>query len=61
MNLTRSSILVSEVPGYAALQRKMHDALRAQHPGMDSGGWQFAEMRFLRIAFGGAAHSFLSY
>ena len=32
MNTTRSSILVAEVPGYAELQREMHDALRAQHP-----------------------------
>jgi hypothetical protein len=32
MNTTRSSILVAEVPGYAKLQREMHDALRAQHP-----------------------------
>src|SRR6266403_2546315 len=32
MNTTRSSILVPEVPGYAELQREMHDALRAQHP-----------------------------
>ena len=52
MNPARSSTLVSEVPVYAALQREMHDALRAQHPGMDSGGWQFA---------GGVAHSFLGY
>jgi len=26
------SVLVTEVPGYAELQREMHDALRAQHP-----------------------------
>jgi hypothetical protein len=32
MNTTHSSILVAEVPGYAELQREMHDALRAQHP-----------------------------
>jgi len=32
MNTTGSSILVAEVPGYAELQREMHDALRAQHP-----------------------------
>jgi hypothetical protein len=32
MNTTRSSILVAEIPGYAELQREMHDALRAQHP-----------------------------
>ena len=32
MITTRSSILVPEVPGYAELQREMHDALRAQHP-----------------------------
>src|SRR6478672_6179854 len=32
MNTMRSSILVAEVPGYAKLQREMHDALRAQHP-----------------------------
>jgi hypothetical protein len=32
MNTTRSSILAAEVPGYAELQREMHDALRAQHP-----------------------------
>jgi hypothetical protein len=32
MNTTRFSIPVAEVPGYAKLQREMHDALRAQHP-----------------------------
>ncbi|PYK89954.1 MAG: hypothetical protein DME35_07365 [Verrucomicrobia bacterium] len=32
MNTTHSSVLVTEVPGYAELQREMHDALRAQHP-----------------------------
>jgi hypothetical protein len=32
MNTTHSSVLVPEVPGYAELQREMHDALRAQHP-----------------------------
>jgi hypothetical protein len=32
MNMTRSSILAGEVPGYAELQREMHHALRAQHP-----------------------------
>ena len=31
MNTTRSSTLVPEVPGYAELQREIHDALRAQH------------------------------
>ncbi len=30
MNATHSSILA--VPGYAGLQRKIHDALLAQHP-----------------------------
>jgi hypothetical protein len=32
MNITLSSSLAAEVPGYARLQREMHDALRAQHP-----------------------------
>lgn len=32
MNTAHSSILIAEVPGYAELQREMHDALRAQHP-----------------------------
>jgi len=32
MKTTRSSILVSEVPGYTQLQEEMHDVLRAQHP-----------------------------
>ena len=32
MNSTRASVLVAEVPGYAKLQREMHDALRTQHP-----------------------------
>ena len=32
MNTTHSSSLAAEVPAYAQLQRKMHDALLAQHP-----------------------------
>ena len=32
MNTTHSSTWSAEVPGYAELQRVMHDALRAQHP-----------------------------
>ena len=32
MNMTHSSTPLAEVPGYAELQREMHDALRAQHP-----------------------------
>jgi hypothetical protein len=32
MNMTHSSTRWAEVPGYAELQREMHDALRAQHP-----------------------------
>jgi hypothetical protein len=32
MNMTRSSTPSAEVPGYAELQREMHDALRVQHP-----------------------------
>ncbi|HJW39586.1 MAG TPA: hypothetical protein VJ420_13290 [Candidatus Udaeobacter sp.] len=32
MNTTHSSTPEAEVPGYAELQREMHDALRAQHP-----------------------------
>jgi hypothetical protein len=32
MNATHSSIFAAEVPGYARLQREMHDALRRQHP-----------------------------
>jgi 2,4-dienoyl-CoA reductase-like NADH-dependent reductase (Old Yellow Enzyme family) len=50
MNTTRSSILVAEVPGYAELQREMHDALRAQHPEWRisstdwvDGGWNINE------------------
>jgi len=32
MNTTHSSSLAAEVPAYAQLQHKMHDALLAQHP-----------------------------
>ena len=32
MNATHSSAFIAEVPGYAELQREIHDALRAQHP-----------------------------
>jgi hypothetical protein len=32
MNATHPSTLVAEVPGYAELQREMHDVLCAQHP-----------------------------
>jgi len=32
MNTTHFSTPAAEVPGYADLQREMHDALRAQHP-----------------------------
>jgi hypothetical protein len=32
MNTTHSSSLAAEVPAYAQLQRKMHDALLTQHP-----------------------------
>lgn len=32
MNTIHSSSLAAEVPAYAQLQRKMHDALLAQHP-----------------------------
>jgi len=32
MKTTRSSNFVPEAPGYAELQREIHDALRAQHP-----------------------------
>jgi hypothetical protein len=32
MNTTLSSSLAAKAPGYAKLQRQMHDALRAQHP-----------------------------
>jgi hypothetical protein len=32
MNTTHCLILVAEIPGYAKLQREIHDALRAQHP-----------------------------
>ncbi len=32
MNTTLLPNLIAEVPGYAALQRHMHQALRAQHP-----------------------------
>jgi hypothetical protein len=32
MNTTNASTLPADVPGYAKLQREIHDALRAQHP-----------------------------
>ena len=32
MNTTPSPNLITEVPGYASLQRQMHNALWAQHP-----------------------------
>ena len=32
MNTAHSSTPAAELPGYAELQREMHDALRAQHP-----------------------------
>jgi hypothetical protein len=32
MKATHSSVRLTEVPGYARLQREMHDALRVQHP-----------------------------
>jgi hypothetical protein len=32
MNTTPLPNVIAEVPGYAALQRHMHHALRAQHP-----------------------------
>ena len=33
MNTTHSSSFAVEVPAYAQLQREIHDALLAQHPG----------------------------
>ena len=51
----------AEVPGYAELQREMHDALRAQHPEwVQSNGdspicdeyeWRFAELLSLSLRF----------
>lgn len=32
MSTSPSFELIGELPGYATLQREMHDALRAQHP-----------------------------
>jgi hypothetical protein len=32
MNTNSSLNLVAEIPTYAALQRQMHETLRAQHP-----------------------------
>ena len=32
MKTARAPIPVPKIPGYSKLQRKMHDALRAQHP-----------------------------
>src|ERR1700736_2551584 len=62
MNTTRSSILVAEVPGYAELQREMHDALRAQHPEwieMDgkSPTCDYYESLFAQLLVGHRAHA----
>jgi len=60
MNTTHSSSLAAEVPGYAQLQREMHDALRAQHPdwilpngdcpSCDSYDARFAELLIVSLA-----------
>lgn len=54
MNTTALTNLIAGVPGYAALQRQMHDALRAQHPEWiepngDSPTCDFYELRFAQL------------
>jgi hypothetical protein len=61
MNTTHSSTPAAEVPGYAELQREMHDALRAQHPEWvqpngdspicDAYEWRFEELLSLSLPF----------
>ena len=66
MNTTRSSILVPEVPGYAVLQREMHDALRAQHPEWikadgESPTCDYYESRFAELLVSHQAHARVHY
>ncbi len=61
MNTTHSSTPSAEVPGYAELQREMHDALRAQHPEWvqsngDSPICDAYESRFAEVLQFGRAH-----
>ena len=60
MNTIHSSSLAAEVPAHAQLQRKMHDALLAQHPDWilpngdcptcDSYDARFAELLIVSLA-----------
>jgi hypothetical protein len=66
MNTTRSSFLVTEVPGYAELQREMHDALRAQHPEwIEADGksptCDYYESRFAELLVSHQAHARAHY
>src|SRR5882724_13716280 len=66
MNTTRFSILVAEVPGYAELQREMHDALRAQHPEwIDADGksptCDYYESLFAQVLVSHRAHARVHY
>ena len=66
MNTTRSLILIPEVPGYAELQREMHDALRAQHPewiGADgkSPTCDYYESLFAQLLVSHQAHARMHY
>jgi hypothetical protein len=66
MNTTRSSILVPEVPGYAELQREMHDTLRAQHPEwIEADGksptCDYYESRFAELLLSHLAHARAHY
>ena len=62
MNMTRSLILVAEVPGYAELQCEIHDALRAQHPEWieadgTSSTCDYCESRFAELLLSHLAHA----
>jgi hypothetical protein len=66
MNTTRSSILVPEVPGYAVLQREIHEALRAQHPEWikadgESPTCDYYESRFAELLVSHQAHARVHY
>jgi hypothetical protein len=66
MNTTRSSILVAAVPGYAELQREIHDALRAQHPEwIEADGksptCDYYESRFAELLVSHRAHARVDY
>jgi len=52
---TISTFFIAEVPGYAELQRDMHDALLAQHPEWIEADCKSPTRHFLRIAFRGTA------